>query len=114
MLGLIPNWRLQKDKTPKIKKLNDDFVNFLHQQKIKIVIDEKVKSCAITTVEFNQVKQAEKLGKFLESRGILVHYQNGYLKERNWLQIAFFSGSIKFSNLEKLKNLIMKFTNYEL
>lgn len=100
---------LQKDKTLKIKKLNDDLVNFLQQQKIKIVIDKKAKSCAITTVEFNQVKQAEKLGKFLESNGILVHYQNSYLTERNWLQITFFSGSIKSSDLKKLKNLMMKF-----
>lgn len=97
---------LQKDKTPKIKKLNDDLVNFLRQQQIKIVIDEKVKSCAITTVEFDK---AEQLGKFLESNGVLVHYQNSYLKERNWLQIAFFSRSIKFSDLEKFKNLMMKF-----
>lgn len=99
----------QKDKTPKIKKLNDDLVKFLRQQQIKVVINEKVKSCAITTIEFNQVMQSEKLGKLLESKGILVHYQNSYLKERNWLQIAFFSNSIKFSDLEKLKNLILEF-----
>ncbi len=100
---------LQKDKMPKITQLNDDLVKFLAKQKIKIVIDEKVKSCAITTIEFNQTGQAEKLGKFLESNGILVHYQNGYLKERNWLQLAFFSNSLKFSDLEKLKNLILEF-----
>ncbi len=102
---------LQEDKMPKIKKLNDDLVNFLEQQKIKIVINEKVKSCAITTIQFDQARQSEEFGKFLESKGILVHYQNSYLKERSWLQIAFFSGSIKFSDLEKLKNLILKFRN---
>lgn len=102
---------LQKNKMPKIKKLNDDLVKFLEHQKIKIVINEKVKSCAIATIEFNQVKQAEQLGEFLESKGILVHYQNSYLKERNWLQIAFFSSYIKFSDLKKLKNLILKFKN---
>ena len=100
---------LQKDKTPKIQKLNDNLVKFLGQKEIKIVAAEKVKSCAITTVEFNQAEQSKKLGKFLESKGILVHYQNSYLKERNWLQIAFFSSSIKFSDLVKLKNLILKF-----
>jgi aspartate aminotransferase-like enzyme len=100
---------LQKDKTPKIKKLNDDLVKFLRQQQIKIVIDEKVKSCAIITIEFNQAGKAEKLGKFLESKGILVHYQNSYLKERNWLQIAFFGRSIKFTDLEKVKSFILKF-----
>jgi aspartate aminotransferase-like enzyme len=100
---------LQKDKTPKIKKLNDDLIKFLEKQKIKTVIDEKAKSCAITTVEFNRTGQAEKLGRFLESNRILVHYQNSYLKERNWLQIAFFSSYIKFSDLEKLKILMMKF-----
>ncbi|MBU6140805.1 MAG: aminotransferase class V-fold PLP-dependent enzyme [Proteobacteria bacterium] len=102
---------LQKSKTAKIKKLNDVLANFLKQQKIKIVVSEKVKSCAITTIEFDQAQQSEKLGKFLESQGILVHYQNSYLKERNWLQIAFFSSSIKFSDLEKLKNLILKLKN---
>ena len=102
---------LQKDKTPKIQKLNDDLVKFLGQQKIKIVASEKVKSCAITTIEFDQSQQSEKLGQFLESQGILVHYQNSYLKERNWMQIAFFSSSIKVSDLEKLKNLILKFRN---
>lgn len=102
---------LQKNKTAKIKKLNDAFVNFLQWQKIKIVVSEKVKSCAITTIEFEQAQQSEKLGKFLESQGILVHYKNSYLKERNWLQIAFFSSAIKFSDLEKLKNLILKFRN---
>lgn len=100
---------LQKNKTAKIQKLNDDLVKFLGQQKIKIVASEKVKSCAITTIEFDQAQQSEKLGKFLESQGILVHYQNSYLKERNWLQIAFFSSSIKVYDLEKLKNLILKF-----
>ncbi|NBX52034.1 MAG: alanine--glyoxylate aminotransferase family protein [Proteobacteria bacterium] len=102
---------LQKDKTPKIQKLNDDLVKFLGQQKIKIVASEKVKSCAITTIEFDQSQQSEKLGQFLESQGILVHYQNSYLKERNWLQIAFFSSSIKVSDLEKLKNILLKFRN---
>lgn len=103
---------LQKNKTAKIKKLNDAFANFLQWQKIKIVVSEKVKSCAITTIEFDQAQQSEKLGQFLESQGILVHYQNSYLKERNWLQIAFFSSSIRFSDLERLKNLILKFENY--
>ena len=102
---------LQENKMPKIKKLNDDLVKFLEHHKIKIVINEKVKSCAIVTIEFNQVKQAEQLGEFLESKGILVHYQNSYLKERNWLQIAFFSSYLKFSDLKKLKNLILKFRN---
>ncbi len=102
---------LQENKMPKIKKLNDDLVKFLEHHKIKIVINEKVKSCAIVTIEFNQVKQAEQLGEFLESNGVLVHYQNSYLKERNWLQIAFFSSYLKFSDLKKLKNLILKFRN---
>ncbi len=102
---------MQEDKMPKIKKLNDDLVNFLEQQKIKIVINEKVKSCAITTIQFDQTRQSKEFGKFLESKGILVHYQNSYLKERSWLQIAFLSGSIKFSDLEKLKNLILEFRN---
>jgi aspartate aminotransferase-like enzyme len=103
--------QLQEDKMPKIKKLNDDLVKFLEQQKIKIVIDKKIKSYAVTTIQFDKAGQSEECGKFLESKGILVHYQNIYLKERNWLQIAFLSGSIKFSDLDKLKNLILKFKN---
>ena len=101
---------LRKDKTPKIKKLKDDLVKFLCQQKIKIVIDEKVQSSAITTIEFNQAKQSEQLGEFLESSGVLVHYQNKLFKGKKLATNHFFQQINKIFRLEKTK----KFDSFKL
>ena len=97
---------LKNNKLDKIRRFNGELINFFREQNIKIIADEKSRSAAITTIEFNHPRQSEKLGDFLQNNGILIHYRNCYLLSRNWVQIGLFSNSIKLEDLKKLQKFI--------
>jgi len=100
---------LKNSKLGKIKKLHQDLTDFLRQAKIEIVADKEPRSAAILTIKLKQARQSEKLGSFLQSKGIFIHYKNHYLLSRNWIQVGFFSASNNQSHLNYLKNLITEF-----
>lgn len=100
---------LKTNKFDKIKKLNNDLAKFLRRQKIAIIADKKSRSAAILTFKFSKPKQSEKLGEFLQSRGVFIHYKNHYLLSRNWAQAGFFSASNNHSHLNSFKKLVVEF-----
>lgn len=84
-LGLILD---DVERFDKIKSQTNWVRKKLLQSKLPVLVTGKYASPIISTIVLPKRVNSCSIGNKLKDRGFLVHYNNDYLKKRNWIQIA--------------------------
>lgn len=72
-----------------IKNIYQSFNAFFEENNICLIGNKKSRTHFIFTLAFKKKGNSLSLGDFCAKHKICVHYKNDYLRERNWVQIAF-------------------------
>lgn len=92
---------LKRPRQAEAKKAGDRIRAFLRARGVPLAGDGCVVAEHIITLSPGAAFSSKRLGEFLEKKGILTHYRNPYLLQRNWLQIALM-GNVPPAGAEKL------------
>jgi len=103
---------LRTDNSKKIKTISAGIEKFMQAYGIKHANSTGQRAYYMLTMALGSGVPSEKLGKFLSARGLLVHYRNTYLLQRNWVQIALM-GNVKIAESKKLIDAMQTFFERE-
>jgi aspartate aminotransferase-like enzyme len=95
-----------------IKETHSYLNRVLSLNHFKITTNENMASPIIITIEIPKDISSMDIGESLLYQGFQLHYESGYLRDRNWIQIACV-GNYTTSELERMVQIISKVYRYE-